>query len=244
MESMIKNNIIIRDDIEQYMCDLKKWLRDTEEIKLEEMDSFFAQRIEGYEEHMSVWKEAYIRFAGLLPDQCTEILDIGCGTGLELDEIWKRNPEISVTGIDLSQSMLNELVKKHSDKKLKTICADYFQYEFGDNCHDAVVSFESLHHFVPEKKQQLYRKIYRGLKSGGVFLLGDYIACCDEEEELLQNVCGSKRKRDGISEGVFVHFDTPLTLEHELKLLTNAGFDEAEMIECINGATMILLRKK
>lgn len=244
MESMIKNSIIIRDDIEQYMCDLKKWLRDTEEIKLEEMDSFFAQRIEGYEEHMSVWKEAYIRFAGLLPDQCTEILDIGCGTGLELDEIWKRNPEISVTGIDLSQSMLNELVKKHSDKKLKTVCADYFQYEFGDNCHDAVISFESLHHFVPEKKQQLYRKIYRGLKSGGVFLLGDYIACCDEEEELLQNVCRSKRERDGVPEGVFVHFDTPLTLEHELELLANAGFDGAEMIECINGATMILLRKK
>lgn len=54
--------------------------------------------------------ESMIKNAGLLPDQCTEILDIGCGTGLELDEIWKRNPEISVTGIDLSQSMLNELV--------------------------------------------------------------------------------------------------------------------------------------
>lgn len=107
-----------------------------------------------------------------------------------------------------------------------------------------MISFESLHHFVPEKKQQLYRKIYKGLKSGGAFLLGDYIACCDEEEELLQNVCRSKRERDGVPEGIFVHFDTPLTLEHELELLTNAGFDGAEMLECINGATMILLRKK
>lgn len=243
MESDIRNNVTIRDDIEQYMSDLKKWLQDTEETKLEDMESFFTQRIDGYEEHMSVWKEAYVRFAELLPDWCAKILDIGCGTGLELDEIWKRNSELSVTGVDLNQRMLDELLKKHTDKNLKTVCTDYFQYEIGDNRYDAVISFESLHHFMPERKQQLYRKIYRGLKAGGVFLLGDYIACCDEEEELLRDVCRSRRERDGIPEGKFVHFDTPLTLEHELKLLADAGFGGAEIVECVSGATLILIRK-
>lgn len=243
-ENMGRDGIIIRNDVEKYMSDLKKWLHDTEEDRLEEMDSFFTRRLDGYEEHMSVWKEAYIRFADLLPDQCREVLDIGCGTGLELDEIWKRNQEVSVIGIDLSQGMLDQLTKKHSDKKLKTICADYFQYEFGDCRYDAVISFESLHHFMPEKKRQLYRKIYRGLKTDGVFLLGDYIACCDEEEELLRDICHQRRERDGIPEGVFVHFDTPLTLEHELRLLASAGFGGTEAMECVDGATMILVRKK
>ena len=126
---------------------------------------------------------------------------------------------------------------------MKTVCADYFQYEFGNSCHDAVISFESLHHFMPEKKQKLYRKIYRGLKMGGVFLLGDYIACCDEEEELLRDVCRFRRERDGIPERGFVHFDTPLTLEHELELLADSGFGGAEMVECVNGATIIMVRK-
>lgn len=148
-----------------------------------------------------------------------------------------------MTGVDLNQKMLDELLKKHGDKKLKTVCADYFQYEIGDSRYDAVISFESLHHFTPEAKRQLYTKIYRGLKADGVFLLGDYIACCDEEEEFLWETCRRRRERDGIPEGRFVHFDTPLTLEHELELLADAGFGRAETVECVNGATIILVRK-
>ncbi len=33
-------------------------------------------------------------FADILPLECRKILDLGCGTGLELDRIWKRNPDI------------------------------------------------------------------------------------------------------------------------------------------------------
>lgn len=232
-------DIVIRPDRETYMSDLKKWLKDMEDVPLEDMDAFFTRRISGYEEHMSVWKKAYERFAGLLPDWCVEIVDLGCGTGLELDEIWERNPGISVTGVDLSQSMLKELVKKHPDKQLETVCADYFQYELGESCHDAVISFESLHHFPPEKKKRLYRKVYRGLKPGGIFLLGDYVACCEEEEELLREICQLKRQREGIPEESFVHFDTPLTLVHEIEILADAGFGKAEVVECVDGATII-----
>lgn len=42
-----------------------------------------------------------------------------------------------MTGVDLNQKMLDELLKKHGDKKLKTVCADYFQYEIGDSRYDA-----------------------------------------------------------------------------------------------------------
>lgn len=241
MES--KDRITIRQDVETYMSNLKKWLKDTEDTVLEDMDSFFTQRIDGYEEHMSVWKKAYGRFADLLPKWCTNIVDLGCGTGLELDEIWKRNPDISVTGVDLSRRMLDELARKHPDKKLKTVCADYFQYEFGEDCHDGVISFESLHHFAPRKKQELYRRIYKGLGPGGVFLLGDYIACCEEEERLLRDACRMKRRRERIPEETFVHFDTPLTLEHELGLLAGAGFGKAEVVECVEGATIIRMCK-
>ena len=174
--------------LEEYMQGLKQWLQDTKDSPLEEMSDFFTKRLQGYEEHMSVWEESYRMFAEILPLDCRKILDLGCGTGLELDRIWKRNPDIEVTGVDLCQSMLDKLREKHSDKQLTIVCEDYFQYDFGRGKWDTVISFESLHHFLPERKRALYRKIYESLKVGGIFLLGDYIASCDEEEALLRGV--------------------------------------------------------
>lgn len=233
----------IREDIEKHMQELKAWLAETADNELEDMDGFFAGRIEGYEEHMSVWTKAYERFARLLPEECRKVLDLGCGTGLELDEIWKRNPHIAVTGVDLCQTMLDKLQEKHGDKALTTVCMDYFMYDMGSEKWDVVISFESLHHFLPEKKIKLYRKIYDALKPGGQFILGDYIACCEEEEALLQSVCQEKRKKAGIPEDVFVHFDIPLTLEHETELLQEAGFVEIVVEDSIDGATILIVKK-
>lgn len=235
--------MVIRENIEKHMEELKAWLAETAEDKLEDMDGFFAERIDGYEEHMAVWEKAYQRFAEILPTECKKVLDLGCGTGLELDEIWKRNPDVAVTGVDLCQTMLDKLQEKHGDKQLACVCADYFQYDFGEEEWDAVISFESLHHFLPEKKKDLYQKIYRALKQGGSFVLGDYIACCAEEEELLQKVCFEKRRKERIHEEQFVHFDIPLTLEHELELMKAVGFEDITVADSIAGATLLVARK-
>ncbi len=235
--------MIIRENIWKYMCELKTWLEETSDVPLEEMSAFFSARIDSYEEHMAVWENAYRRFAELLPDGCETVLDLGCGTGLELDEIFKRIPVLHVTGVDLCTDMLDKLLKKHRDKNLQTVCADYFDYEMGENRWDAVLSFESLHHFFPEKKLTLYRKIYRGLKEGAVFLFGDYLACCEEEETLLRQVYLEKRAKAQIPEERFVHFDIPLTLEHETGLMKAAGFRDIRPVDCINGAAMLLVGK-
>ena len=57
-------------------------------------------------------------------------------------------------------------------------------------------------------------------------------------------LCDSKREKEGIGEEVFVHFDTPLTAEHEMELLENAGFSRVEMIECIDWAVFIRAEKE
>jgi len=227
---------------EKYLQDLKQWLHDRSDSPLEEMSDFFTKRLDGYEEHMSIWEKSYRLFAEALPPECRKILDLGCGTGLELDKIWQKNPDIDVTGVDLCQSMLDKLLEKHPDKPLTTVCQDYFQYDFGNEKWDAVISFESLHHFLPERKKSLYRKIYNSLKKGGVFILGDYIACCDEEEELLRSVYLEKRKQSAIPEHDFVHFDIPLTLEHESGLLQNAGFNIEKVLD--GNATIIIAGKE
>lgn len=227
----------------KYLQDLKQWLHDTSDSPLEEMSDFFTKRLADYEEHMSVWENSYALFSESLPLECQKILDLGCGTGLELDKLWGKNPDIDVTGVDLCQSMLDNLLAKHSDKQLTTVCQDYFQYDFGYGKWDAIISFESLHHFLPERKGELYRKIYNGLKKDSVFLLGDYIACCDEEEELLRNVYLKRRKQSRIPDNHFVHFDIPLTLEHESKLLQDAGFIIEKVLDDPDGVTIITARK-
>ncbi len=82
-------------------------------MKLEKMDDFFAARVTGYDEHMRSNIEGasdfYAYTASILPNGEADILDLGCGTGLELEELFKINPLAKVTGIDLSEAMLNKL---------------------------------------------------------------------------------------------------------------------------------------
>ena len=228
---------------EQYMRDLKQWLSDTSDSPLEEMADFFKKRLDDYEQHMAIWEKSYQRFAELLPGDCRSILDLGCGTGLELDQIWQKNPDIAVTGVDLCQDMIDRLRQKHPKKKLVTVCRDYFQYDFGSGKWDAVISFESMHHFLPEAKKALYQKIFHSLKAGGIFLLGDYIACCEEEEALLRSVYTEKRSKSAVPEHDFVHFDIPLTLEHELALLQSAGFHAEKIWDAPEEADIIVAKK-
>lgn len=221
---------------------IKEWLRSIEEEPLEEMENFFSARLGDYEEHMMHWKKLYEWMGELVPDQTEKLLDLGCGTGLELDEIFRHHSEIEVTGVDLSSDMLAKLREKHPDKKLNLIVADYFQQPLGTACYDAAVSFETLHHFTAGKKLSLFRKLYQSLKPGGIYLEADYFADDNEWEEFLFAECDRRRKKWGISEDVFVHFDTPLTLEHELELLKEAGFSEVCVLGTAEGDDTPIIR--
>ena len=93
---------------------------------LEKMADFFENRLDGYDEHMMTNIEAADEFypftAKQLPttENC-HILDLGCGTGLELEEYYPLNPSAKITGVDLSQGMLSALKKKFADKDITTI---------------------------------------------------------------------------------------------------------------------------
>ena len=233
--------MMIREDISRHMAELKDWLEETEAEKLEDMAGFFRVRLDGYEEHMSVWHEAYVEMERRLPQSVETLLDLGCGTGMELDAILCKRPHLRVTGVDLCQDMLLKLQQKHP--QVHTICADYFTHDLGENRYDAVINFETLHHFTPEQKALLYGKIRRALKPGGLYLQAEYVACCAEEETLLWETFRRKRERDGISDDTFVHFDAPLTLEHELALLRGAGLRNPHAPCSINGACFLVCTK-
>ncbi|MCA5963979.1 hypothetical protein LC724_31455 [Blautia sp. RD014234] len=51
--------VVIREDREQYMQELRDWLEQERDVPLEEMADFFHRRIDTYEEKMQTWKAAY-----------------------------------------------------------------------------------------------------------------------------------------------------------------------------------------
>lgn len=203
---------------------IRQWLENTQDEPLEDMGGFFDRRVDTYEDHMRPWRDYYRWLGELIPPQAETLLDLGCGTGLELDEIFRLHSDLAVTGVDLAPGMLARLREKHPERKLTLMEGDYLTVPLPSCAYDVAVAFETLHHFSPETKLGLFRRIFAALRPGGMLLEGDYTAESDEMEAYLFAELARRRARQGIPADVFVHFDTPLTLEHELALLRQAGF--------------------
>ena len=215
-------------------------------MPLETMSDFFAARVVGYDEHMirnvEGCREGYPMMASLVPKNAKTLLDLGCGTGLELDEIFKLLPDIAVTGVDMTAAMLDALRAKHPDKRMTLLCEDYFTAAFG-NGFDCAVSFETMHHFRPEKKVGLYRKIYEALTPDGCYIECDYMAQLQEQEDYFFAELDRMRAEQGISEDVFVHYDTPCTVDNQIAMLRQAGFAAVEKVFHIGNTVMLVARK-
>ena len=211
---------------------------------LEKMAVFFENRLSGYDEHMLSAIEGAAEFyeftARQLPTRPgSEILDLGCGTGLELERYFPLNPDARITGIDLSAAMLKELASKFSDKELNLINGSYFDVPFENRKYNAAVSVESLHHFTEDQKLSLYKRLFCALEPDGYFILTDYFAESDMlEKEYSENLQKLKEEQN-ITDSEFYHYDTPLTVEHEIKILEAAGFSDVKILKNW-GATYVI----
>lgn len=202
---------------------------------LETMSDFFNSRLDGYEEHQLhaiAQAEVFYPFtAQHLPARSgARVLDLGCGTGLELGYYFAVNPTAVVTGIDLAGDMLKALEAKFPDKKLTLVHGSYFDVPLGEGCYDAVVSVESLHHFTQGEKIPLYARVRRALAPGGYFLLTDYFAASDGQEAFFRQELRRLKAEQGIRDDAFYHYDTPLTVEHETEALQKGGFSRVEVL--------------
>ena len=203
---------------------------------LEKMAEFFENRLNGYDEHMMTGIEAADEFypftASLLPTaKGSRVLDLGCGTGLELEKYFPLCSSARVTGIDLSEAMLNALKKKFTDKDITLIVGSYFDVPLGENVFDAAVSVESLHHFTKDEKIPLYKKLHTALRTNGYLILTDYFAATDDEEQTHRNNLNALKAEQGIRDDEFYHYDTPLTVQHETEALLEAGFASVQVLK-------------
>jgi 2-polyprenyl-3-methyl-5-hydroxy-6-metoxy-1,4-benzoquinol methylase len=115
-----------------------------------------------------------------VPPNCTCILDVGCGTG----ELTKKLAPYSneIIGIDVSENMINEALKRNNDERINYINVSVEKYlEEIDKKFDVIISIAALHHMDEEKiletmKNKLTKNgriIILDLVKGGII---DYIA--------------------------------------------------------------------
>lgn len=214
---------------------------------MEEMAAFFDRRVAEYDEHMRTevdgGDELYAQTAACFaPMEGLRLLDLGCGTGLELEPLFARIPSMKVTGIDLSEGMTNALLQKFPDREVVIRLEDYLTCPLGEGCFDAAVSVESLHHFTGEQKTALYQKLFRALTPDGYFVECDYFA----PDEAYEKACREEYERNLLQEtdaSRYYHLDTPHTLEHEIEWLRRGGFTDIQVL-WQKGWTILLKAKK
>ena len=203
----------------------------------EEMGSFFDTRAEGYDEYVaSVFEEYdnfYTNIASPLEktDEPVRVLDLGAGTGIELEFIFAKAPNAQITAVDLSQEMLKKLVNKYEKygSQIKTIAGSYLSIELMPHSFDYIVTVMSFHHIMPERKIVLYEKLRKALIPAGKFVEGDYIVSLEEEKRVLEEFKQLKKDDSRVEDGKY-HIDIPFSEETQLRALKLAGFRNVDVV--------------
>ncbi|HEY4123733.1 MAG TPA: methyltransferase domain-containing protein [Rhizomicrobium sp.] len=106
------------------------------------------------------------KFLRLLPDDA-KVLELGCGAGLPATKTIAEQAA-HVTAVDISAKQIS-LARKHAPAAT-FFCADMISLEFPATCFDAVCAFYAITHLPREEHGEMFARIARWLKPGGIFL--------------------------------------------------------------------------
>lgn len=98
----------------------------------------------------------------------TKILDLGCGIGTSTENILKLNQNIEVTGIDVSEKMI-ELARK-KNPKASFIQMNMEQLNFAEGSFDYVISFSAILLLSESSLLNTLHEVSKVLKVGGKFV--------------------------------------------------------------------------
>lgn len=200
------------------------------------LKEFFDRKTVGYDDVHIAFMESKRALTEALPDGTAKVLDLGAGTGLELIPLVERFPDVRITAADISEDMLGTLMERPFAGQVTCVIGDFFETDFGSG-FDAMISTSALHHFAPEDKVRLYRKVYDALRPGGLFVNADKTATdpAAQEEDFRQLAENPHR---------WPHMDTPLTVGAECTVLEQAGFRMKEVRPLPNAGYFLYAAEK
>ena len=166
-----------------------------------------------------------------------KILDLGAGTGLLSQYLFKYFPSSQYTLIDVSGKMLD--IAKKRFKNLSNIIyleKDYYN-NFPKGKFDLIASALSIHHLKNEEKDKLYRKIFNSLNKNGFFLNIDQYKSPSRNinkkyiELWINEIAKHNITKQDIESWIERRkLDKETTMENEMSKLNEIGFKEMECL--------------
>lgn len=101
----------------------------------------------------------------------SSLLDVGCGTGEMLRLLLEGNSQIQLTGIDISEKMI-EKARHKLEQKVCLVTCDSEKLPFEDNSFELVMCNDSFHHYPAPMK--VLAEFYRVMKPEGILLISDF----------------------------------------------------------------------
>ena len=159
-----------------------------------------------------------------------DILDLGCGTGIQLEFVFPRAPNARVTAIDLAPNMLEQLRSKFDSftAQLKLVQGSLLDLPLGEDEYDFAISTLTMHHLPPDKKVRVYRKVRKALRPSGLYIEGDQSNTPEGEKETLYWFNRWIAKLPGGNRAEW-NYDITLSVATQNRLLREAGFSDVQL---------------
>lgn len=195
-------------------------------IKPGEYDKLIATLIPHYRELIDAAASAVDTVARNTP----AVVDLGTGSGTLAQRILKARPKARLIGIDSDGSML-ATASRRLRGNIQTI-EENFEHIRIPRCDVVSASF-SLHHIpTGQRKGALYKRCCQSLRPGGMFVSADCFLASSavlrerHRQAWLEHLArGHTRRKAEQFLRTWAKEDVYFTLDREIELLRDAGFD-------------------
>ncbi len=225
--------------------DVPQWMNDG----IEELYGLFNTTADIWDKKFSVESDNlfYRAVSEQVPITSAEldILDLGSGTGIQLESVFARAPNAKVTGIDLAPNMLDQLRFKFVNRtsQLRLVQGSILDLPLGDREYDYVISTLTMHHFSPENKVRIYRKVREALHAAGLYIEGDQSTTAEGEKETLYWYHHWIAKLPGGDRSEW-NYDITLSVGTQKRILRQSGYSEVQLTWEEPGKRAVLVAKR
>lgn len=208
---------------------------------------FFAARVAEYDSFMlrgcPRYTEMLRALRDVLPDEATDVLELGCGTGSLTMLLAERYPAARLMVVDGAKEMVTvaerRLTEAHPEVATRgTFVASTFEeLRLESGAFDLVASSMALHHIV--EKQPFYASLREALRPGGRLAFADELLANDPvvQQRYWDWWLDFARRPGGLTEkeisDCIEHmeaFDRYETLPRQLEMLRGAGFEDVDCV--------------
>ncbi len=169
-----------------------------------------------------------------------QVLDLGAGTRNLTMRLLRRNKNCHIRLVDFSKNMLDvvSVVLKEYPNNFTNECNDFTQIDYEEGSYDAVISSFAIHHTRSiEEYTDLYKKIHKWLKPGGIFACVDVVNGFNMQWTIVNGDGWKKYLKDYFNEEkinqIFANYhaeDSQISLPEHMNCLHKAGFTDADIL--------------